>query len=160
VLGVSEPCPKAHGFDTFFGLKSGYIDYYAHTGEGGKPDLWRFIEQHADRPFFLEVAYNAPHWPYQVPDQPSTARDGGRHLLPQDSPTSTRADYVAMVERVDRGVGNSARCEAATGKSCSMAPPSSSSTFAPTSANGTTCQAGDKISPTGWSHWSRRGRRT
>jgi arylsulfatase A-like enzyme len=65
----------------------------------------RFIEQHADRPFFLEVAYNAPHWPYQVPDQPSTARDGGRHLLPQDSPTNTRADYVAMVERVDRGVG-------------------------------------------------------
>jgi arylsulfatase A-like enzyme len=105
VLGVSEPCPKAHGFDTFFGLKSGYIDYYAHTGEGGKPDLWRFIEQHADRPFFLEVAYNAPHWPYQVPDHPSTARDNGRHLLPQDSPTSTRADYVAMVERVDRGVG-------------------------------------------------------
>jgi arylsulfatase A-like enzyme len=121
-----EYSPKAHGFDTFFGLKSGFIDYYAHTGDGGKPDLWdndtpvqqdgyatdlitersvRFLEQHADRPFFLEVAYNAPHWPYQVPDQPSTAREKGRHLLPYDSPTNTRADYVAMVERLDRGVG-------------------------------------------------------
>jgi arylsulfatase A len=121
-----EHGPKAHGFDSFFGHKSGYIDYYAHTGDGGKPDLWendtpvqqegyatdlisersvRFVEQHADRPFFLEVAYNAPHWPYQVPDHPSIARDKGRHLLPHDSPTNTRADYVAMVERVDRGVG-------------------------------------------------------
>ena len=121
-----EHSPKAHGFDVFFGLKSGFIDYYAHTGGDGKPDLWdndtpvqqegyatdlitdrsvRFLEQHADRPFFLEVAYNAPHWPYQVPGQPSIARDNARHLLPHDSPTSTRADYVAMVERLDHGVG-------------------------------------------------------
>jgi arylsulfatase A-like enzyme len=121
-----EHSPKAHGFDSFFGLKSGFIDYYAHTGGDGKPDLWeddtsvqregyatdlitdrsvRFIEQHAGRPFFLEVAYNAPHWPYQVPGKPSTARDHARHLLPHDSPTSTREDYAAMVERVDHGVG-------------------------------------------------------
>jgi arylsulfatase A-like enzyme len=96
----------------------------------------RFIEQHADRPFFLEVAYNALHWPYQVPDQPSTARDNGRHLLPQDSPTSTRADYVAMVERVDRGVGQILR------------------------AIDRLKLTGRTTSPTGWSHWSRRGRRT
>jgi arylsulfatase A-like enzyme len=29
----------------------------------------------------------------------------GRHLGPFDTPTSTRADYIAMVERVDAGVG-------------------------------------------------------
>ena len=34
-----------------------------------------FIEKHARRPFFLDVAYNAPHWPYQVPGKPSVARD-------------------------------------------------------------------------------------
>jgi arylsulfatase A-like enzyme len=33
------------------------------------------------------------------------ARDAGRHLAPFDSATSTRADYVAMIEQVDRGVG-------------------------------------------------------
>jgi arylsulfatase A-like enzyme len=65
----------------------------------------KFIEQHADRPFFVEVAYNAPHWPYQAPGLPSVARDSARHLMPWDSSTSTRADYVAMVERVDGGVG-------------------------------------------------------
>jgi arylsulfatase A-like enzyme len=65
----------------------------------------RFIEQSAERSFFIDVAYNAAHWPYQPPDQPSTARDNARHLGPFDDPTSTRADYVAMLERVDQGVG-------------------------------------------------------
>jgi arylsulfatase A-like enzyme len=122
----AEHSPRAHGFDYFFGLKSGFIDYYAHTGGDGKPDFWendqpvqrdgystdlitersvRFLEEHASGPFFLEVAYNAPHWPYQPPDTPSKAIDNARHLQPHHTPTSTRADYVAMVERVDRGVG-------------------------------------------------------
>jgi arylsulfatase A-like enzyme len=122
----AQHSPGAHGFDYFFGLKSGYHDYYTHTGRDGKPDLWendrqvtrtgystdliteqsvRFIQQHADKPFFLDVAYNAPHWPFQPPDQPSVSRDSARFLTPADSATSTRADYVAMVERVDRGVG-------------------------------------------------------
>jgi arylsulfatase A-like enzyme len=65
----------------------------------------RFIEQHAKRPFFIDVSYNAAHWPYQRPDDPSTARDHGRHLGPFDEPTGTRADYVAMIERADEGVG-------------------------------------------------------
>jgi arylsulfatase A-like enzyme len=65
----------------------------------------QFIEQHARRPFFIDIAYNAAHWPYQPPDQPSTARDNARHLGPFDEPTSTRAHYVAMLERADQGVG-------------------------------------------------------
>ena len=64
-----------------------------------------FIERSAQKPFFLEVAYNAGHWPYQVPDRPSVAIDNARHLMPHDNPTSTRADYVAMLERTDQGVG-------------------------------------------------------
>jgi arylsulfatase A-like enzyme len=122
----AEYSPSAHGFDYFFGLKSGYHDYYTHHSGNGKPDLWendrpieatgymtdliteravKFIEQTAGRPFFIDVAYNAPHWPYQVPDKPSVAPDNGRHVMPGDPTTSTRGDYVAMVERVDRGVG-------------------------------------------------------
>ena len=124
-----EFSPNAHGFDEFFGFKSGFIDYYQHTAgrdaplhadlfENDKPvevagymtDLItdrtvRAIEQNRAKPFFIDVAYNAPHWPYQRPDRPSTARDQGRHLTPFDSDTSTRADYVTMVERVDAGVG-------------------------------------------------------
>jgi arylsulfatase A-like enzyme len=119
--------PLAHGFEYFFGLKSGYHDYYGHNDSNGKADLWendapieiagyttdlvterslRFIEQNANRPFFIDVAYNAPHWPYQRPEQPSVARGNATHLMPHDPDTGTRADYVAMVERVDRGVGD------------------------------------------------------
>jgi arylsulfatase A-like enzyme len=118
--------PRAHGFDSFFGFKSGYVDFYRHTAGDGQPDLFEddrpvtasgymtdliteravdFVRQHAGRPFFLEVAYSAAHWPYQPPGRPSTARDNARHLMPYDEGTSTRADYVAMVESADRGVG-------------------------------------------------------
>lgn len=124
-----EFSPIAHGFDYFFGFKSGFIDYYQHTAGGGSPskaDLFendrpvevpgymtdlitersvRFIEQNAGQPFFLDVAYNAAHWPYQPPGKPSIARSGGRHLGPMDDSAGTRADYVAMLERADEGVG-------------------------------------------------------
>lgn len=123
---LPQHAPEAHGFDYFFGLKSGYHDFYTHHASDGENDLWengqrvelegystdlitaraiRFVERHARRPFFIDVAYNAPHWPYQRPDAPSRSRENARHLLPRDSATSTRADYVAMLERVDRGVG-------------------------------------------------------
>jgi arylsulfatase A-like enzyme len=121
-----EHSPNAHGFDYFFGLKSGYHDYYRHSGGDGTPDMWEnerpvevkgyttnlitersvaFIEQHARGPFFIDVAYNAPHWPYQTPDKESVAPGNARHVMPGDEAASTRADYVAMVERVDHGVG-------------------------------------------------------
>ena len=32
--------PNAHGFDYFFGFKSGFIDYYMHTGGSGEADLF------------------------------------------------------------------------------------------------------------------------
>jgi len=121
-----EFSPVAHGFDYFFGFKSGLLDYYQHTDQNGEPDLFendeptrvdgystdvftersvKFIEESAGRPFFLEVAYNAAHWPFQVPDHPSVAPDNARFVQPQDDPTSTRQDYVAILERADRGVG-------------------------------------------------------
>jgi len=121
-----EFSPNAHGFDQFFGFKSGYIDFYQHTDAASRGDLFendapaqvagymtdlitersiRFIEQNANRPFFVDVAFNAPHWPYQRPDQPSTAAEGARHMTAFDQPTNTRADYVAMLERVDLSVG-------------------------------------------------------
>ena len=121
-----EFSPNAHGFDQFFGFKSGFIDFYQHTDVASRSDLFeneapvqatgymtdlvtersiRFIEQNANRPFFIDVAFNAPHWPYQRPDLPSTAAEGGRHMTAFDQPTNTRADYVAMLERVDQSVG-------------------------------------------------------
>jgi arylsulfatase A-like enzyme len=123
---VAGKSPNAHGFDYFFGLKSGYHDYYTHTDGEGERDLWendvaieasgyttdlvteraaRFIDEHKNGPFFLDVAYTAPHWPYQVPGRPSVAPDNARHVLPQDPGTSTRLDYVEMVEHLDGQIG-------------------------------------------------------
>ena len=118
--------PNAHGFDDFFGFKSGYVDYYQHTAGDGMHDLYEneapahvtgymtdlitdrslnVIPRHARGRFFLEVAYSAPHWPDQRPDTPSTARDNAMHLQPYDADSGTRQDYVAMLERADQGIG-------------------------------------------------------
>ena len=118
--------PNAHGFDYFFGFLAGFIDFYTHTRGDGLADLFentmpvhedgymtdlitaravRFIEQRAAEPFFLEVAYNAAHWPFQPPDHFSKAADNGAFQGPADATPATRKDYIAMLERADAGVG-------------------------------------------------------
>lgn len=118
--------PLVHGFASFWGYKSGYVDYYQHTDSTGQPDLFagdertkaegyltdlitqksvQYIADHAREPFFLEVAYSAAHWPYQVPDKPSTAERNSAHMLAFHENTGTRQDYVKMMERADAGVG-------------------------------------------------------
>jgi arylsulfatase A-like enzyme len=90
-LGYSpETMPNAQGFDHSFGHMGGCIDNFSHffywagpnrhdlwrngaeVFAGGKffPDLMveeatRFIEANQDRPFFLYLAMNTPHYPYQ-----------------------------------------------------------------------------------------------
>jgi arylsulfatase A-like enzyme len=114
--------PNAHGFDEFFGFLAADLDYYAHTDANGDPGLYEntklvetkgyltdliterslaFLKKIKKGPFFLEVAYNAPHWPFQPPDKPDDRRTA-RTYGPE---TGTRADYVRMVERLDEGVG-------------------------------------------------------
>ena len=130
--------PNAHGFDEFFGFLSGAVDYYTHRRGDGTPDLYEntmpvqtpgyltdeitkravsFIDRRAARPFFLEVAYNAVHWPFQPPDLsasdprrsgPPRQNDAGDRRLaqmPDDPIPATRQDYVRMLERADQGVG-------------------------------------------------------
>jgi arylsulfatase A-like enzyme len=121
--------PRAHGFDHFFGLMGSHVDYWHHNRGPKSEDLWenetkismtgqylttlitdrsiQFVEQSAaaGRPFFLDVAYNAPHWPYNRPDQLSPAPGSGAHLTANVESPPTRADYAAMLEAVDSGVG-------------------------------------------------------
>lgn len=120
--------PNAHGFDEFFGFLGGAHDYYRHQSANGSPDLYEndrpvaaatyltdeitkravgFIDRHAAQPFFIEVAYNAVHWPFQPPDLP--ASDSRRNIpllhMPDAAVPATRRDYVRMLERADQGVG-------------------------------------------------------
>jgi len=119
--------PLTHGFDEFYGFLSGAHDYYTRNTADGPPDLYdnttpvepagyltdeitrrgvSFIARHADGPFFLEVAYNAVHWPFEPPDRPPTdATVRPLRQMPDDSVAATRQDYVRMLERADQGVG-------------------------------------------------------
>jgi arylsulfatase A-like enzyme len=121
--------PNAHGFDEFFGFLGGAHDYYRHQRADGSPDLYentrpvettttyltdeitqraaRFIDRHAAEPFFIEVAYNAVHWPFQPPDLAASdpRRDAPLRQMPDDALPATRRDYVRMLERADQGVG-------------------------------------------------------
>jgi arylsulfatase A-like enzyme len=122
--------PNAHGFDEFAGFLAGAHDYFADRSPIGVPDLYEntgpikaagyltdditrrsvdFIDRHAARPFFLEVAYNAVHWPFQPPElNPSDPRRSASRPLrqfPDDEVPATRRDYVSMLEHADRGVG-------------------------------------------------------
>jgi arylsulfatase A-like enzyme len=121
-LGFSHDTqPNAQGFDTFFGHHAGCIDYYSHMfywrvphhhdlyrnreeihEEGGymteliTREVLRFIGDHRDEPFLVYVAYNAPHYPMQVPQR---HRDAYR-CLPK-----LRADYAALVSALDESIG-------------------------------------------------------
>lgn len=115
-----EYSPNAHGFDEFFGILSGNIDHYSHKEVNGEADLYEntqpverkgymtdliteravaFITRQGRNPFFLYVAYNSVHWPFQAP---------GRFEDVRTRPTwhkGTRQDYALMVESIDQGVG-------------------------------------------------------
>ena len=122
--------PNAHGFTEFFGFLSGAVDYYTHQRNDGKPDLFEntapvtseeyltdaitrravsFIDRTANRPFFVEVAYNAAHWPFQPPGRPPAVRDPTQKPTLNQGPSAevpaTRQDYARMVEHADAGIG-------------------------------------------------------
>jgi arylsulfatase A-like enzyme len=115
-----EFAPNAHGFDEFFGMLDGSVDYYTHKNIDGEPDLYEntkpverqgymtdliteravaFIDRHAREPFLAYVSYNAMVLPIQPPDSPNDIRTR------ETWDRATRQDYVRMVERMDEGVG-------------------------------------------------------
>jgi arylsulfatase A len=76
--------PNARGFDEFAGFRGGWQDYYRwnldrngsiHPTDGQyltdvlTDEAIEFIGRHRDEPFFLHLAYNAPHFPLQCPPE-------------------------------------------------------------------------------------------
>ncbi|MEM9659168.1 MAG: sulfatase-like hydrolase/transferase, partial [Planctomycetota bacterium] len=113
--------PTERGFDEWFGFSGGGMSYWGDTGgrprESGvlrngvavpKSELTHltddfskeaaaFIERHQSQPFFLYLAYNAPH----APDQATR-----EHLQKTEHiEYGGRAVYGAMVAAMDEGVG-------------------------------------------------------
>ena len=117
----NHPCKR--GFDHFHGFLGDMMDdYYTHLRHninymrhgfdtidpnGHATDLFTewsmdFIRAQAQSsdPFFLYLAYNAPHTPIQPPDEWITrVQEREPDISPQ------RAKYIALVEHMDAGIG-------------------------------------------------------
>jgi arylsulfatase A-like enzyme len=113
--------PLRHGFDEFFGHLGPSVDYVSHINtENLEPDLYegtrrvdvagyttdlftdRAVEilgRQRDRPLFLSLQYNAPHWPWQAPGDP-VYPDSLRWKAGGSAET-----YARMVQSLDQGVG-------------------------------------------------------
>ena len=125
-LGYEEQYnPIHHGFDRFRGYVSGNVDYFAKVDGVGYYDWWEgdelvnehgyvthlitehaldFIEEHQDQPFALYLPHEAPHFPFQGPDDEPFRLIGARVKEDRDSVRVRRA-YREMVEELDRSVG-------------------------------------------------------
>ena len=104
--------PLQRGFDEFYGFLGGSSVYYnALLFRGDTPvteteyltdaltrEAVSFIGRHVTQPFFLYLAYNAPHDPYNIP--PQTYLDRVANISDPD-----RRTYAAMVTALDDGVG-------------------------------------------------------
>jgi arylsulfatase A-like enzyme len=113
--------PIQRGFDEWFGFSGGGLSYWGETGK--KPPIQgvlrngsivpaseltyltddfsseavKFVGRHQDKPFFLYLAYNAPH----APDQATKS-----HLKKTEHiEYGGRAVYGAMVAGMDEGIG-------------------------------------------------------
>ena len=104
--------PIQRGFDEYFGFTGESPGYYnapllrdetplvEHTylTDAFTREAVSFINRHATEPFFLYLAYNAPHYPYQTP--PQTYMDRVANIADPD-----RRIYAAMITALDDGVG-------------------------------------------------------
>ena len=123
-LGLESPNrPNERGFDLFHGFLGDMMDdYYDHLRhginymrrneeiiqpEGHATDLFSqwavdYLAQRTsqDAPFFLYLAYNAPHTPIQPPED---WRDRVRSREPDMD--ARRVDLVALIEHMDHGIG-------------------------------------------------------
>ncbi len=106
--------PNARGFDEFAGFLNGGMDYYKwvldyngsprasdgrHLTDVFSDEASAFIDRHTEDPFFLYVAYNAPHLPLQAPDELVG------HYTATGELTRAVSTLYAMVEQVDAGIG-------------------------------------------------------
>ena len=113
--------PNKNGFDEFFGFHGGGLDYISHTDPNGFNDLFEneepvsrdgyltdlimekavaLLKRKHDKPFFLSLMFNAPHWPWQKPGD-KVYSSGMKSWTDGGSPET----YAAMMKSLDDAVG-------------------------------------------------------
>ena len=124
--------PLKSGYDEFWGLRGGGVDYYTHAF-AGNPDLWDgdakikeagyLTDLLADRamltldrrkkdgkPFFMRLHFTAPHWPWEGTDEAGKAESA--RLATSPNPTAIMhhdggdmETYANIVRSLDANVG-------------------------------------------------------
>ncbi len=119
--------PLSRGFTHFYGCLNGALDYFTHEREGELDwhndweSCWdkgyttdliaaeavKCIENYSkgSDPYFVYVAFNAPHTPFQAPED-----EIAEHISPEQFAALTKKQqdgytYRAMVSRMDKGIG-------------------------------------------------------
>ncbi len=118
--------PTLSGYDRFWGIRGGALDYYTNLNARGQHDLWdgdvpvrtngyltdvlgdravEVVNAHGgEKPFLLSLHFNAPHWPWEAPgDRAEAERLRGGTLRHYDG--GTQRTYASMVEAMDRQIG-------------------------------------------------------
>ncbi len=119
--------PLKCGYDHFWGFQGGVLDYFTHKANPGAEtdDLWeddvkvhqagyltnllgdravRVIGDYAKskQPFFLSLHFNAPHWPWEGPEDEAESR---RVKALNDFDGGSLKTYGRMVTQMDTQVG-------------------------------------------------------
>jgi len=118
--------PLQSGYQEFFGVASGGVDYFTHCDSAGVHDLYEgekevhrtgyltdlisdravdFIErqQGLSKPFLLSVNYTAPHWPWETRDDAAEAERIRSRIIHTDG--GSVETYLTMIRQMDEGIG-------------------------------------------------------
>ena len=122
--------PLRSGYDEFFGIMAGGVDYFTHCSGKGDHDLYvgedahrevgyltdvlskravDFVQQKAQqskagKPFFLSLHYTAPHWPWETRDDANIAPEVAKNLFHLDG--GNIHSYRRMIHHMDEGIGS------------------------------------------------------
>ncbi len=121
--------PLRSGYDEFFGIMAGGVDYFTHCSGKGDHDLYIGEASHREvgyltdvlsnravdyvqriapqaksgKPFFLSLHYTAPHWPWETRDDAHIAADVANNLFHLDG--GNVESYRRMIHHMDEGIG-------------------------------------------------------
>jgi arylsulfatase A-like enzyme len=121
--------PLRSGYDEFFGIMAGGVDYFTHCSGKGDHDLYIGEESHREvgyltdvlsnravdyvqrmapqaksgKPFFLSLHYTAPHWPWETRDDAHVAAEVANNLFHLDG--GNVESYRRMIHHMDEGIG-------------------------------------------------------
>ena len=121
--------PQRSGYDEFFGIMAGGVDYFTHCSSKGDHDLFIGEESHkevgyltdvlseravayveraapqakAGKPFFLSLHYTAPHWPWETRDDAHVAAQVAGNLFHLEG--GNVESYRRMIHHMDEGIG-------------------------------------------------------